>query len=54
MPKGTLVDRMFRALKREGKSTVSAARIAQARTGKSLQTGRRPKTVVGRRRDASR
>ena len=51
MPAGTVVHRMFEALKRQGKSAASAARIAQARTGKSLKTGKRPKhrTVVGRR-----
>lgn len=51
MPKGTVVHRMFEALKRSGKSVASAARIAQARTGKSLHTGKAPKrkTVVGRR-----
>lgn len=43
MPKGTKVDRVYQALLKEGKSKASAARIAQAKTGKSLQTGRKPK-----------
>ena len=43
MPKGTKVHRTFEALKREGKSPGSAARIAQAKTGQSLKTGKPPK-----------
>lgn len=43
MPKNTKVHKMYEALKREGKSTASAAKIAQARTGLSLATGKRPK-----------
>ena len=43
MPKGTKVHKVYEALKREGKSPASAARIAQAATGKSLKTGRAPK-----------
>lgn len=43
MPKGTLVDRIYEALKREGYDEGSAARIAQAKTGTSLATGRPPK-----------
>lgn len=43
MPKGTKVHRVYGALKRKGKSKGSAARIAQAVTGRSLKTGRRPK-----------
>ena len=43
MPRGTTVDRMYRALLKQGKSKASAARIAQSRTGKSLATGRKPK-----------
>ncbi len=43
MPEGTKVDRMYKALVREGKSKGQAARIAQAKTGKSLKTGRAPK-----------
>ena len=43
MPKGTKVHRTFEALKRGGKSPGSAARIAQAKTGQSLKTGKPPK-----------
>ena len=43
MPKGTKVDRVYQALLRQGKSKGSAARIAQAQTGKSLKTGKSPK-----------
>ena len=43
MPKGTKVDRIYQAIKRETGDKGKAARIAQAKTGKSLKTGRRPK-----------
>jgi hypothetical protein len=43
MPKGTKVERVYEALRREGYSEASAAKIAQAKTGKSLKTGRAPK-----------
>lgn len=43
MPKGTKVEKMYEALQREGYSKRSAARIAQAQTGKSLATGKTPK-----------
>jgi hypothetical protein len=43
MPSGTSVDRIFQALKREGKSVASAARISQAQTGTALATGKPPK-----------
>ena len=43
MPKGTKVHKVYEALKRRGKSTSSAARIAQAKTGQSLKTGKKPK-----------
>ena len=48
MPKGTKVHKVFDALKREGKSVASAAKIAQAVTGKSLATGRKPKSKNGK------
>jgi hypothetical protein len=52
MPHGTDVDRIFQAIKRSGKSVASAARIAQAQTGKSLITGKAPKkkrkNLIGR------
>ena len=43
MPAGTPVDRLYRALLREGKSKASAAKISQARTGTALATGKPPK-----------
>lgn len=43
MPAGTKVDNMFQALRRAGKSEESAAKIAQAKTGLSLKTGKKPK-----------
>lgn len=43
MPRGTLVDRIYRHLLRQGRDKGSAARIAQARSGQSLKTGRPPK-----------
>lgn len=43
VPQGTKVDRVYKALRRQGKSAGSAARIAQSVTGKSLATGRPPK-----------
>jgi hypothetical protein len=43
MPKGTPVHKAYEALKREGKSPAQAAKIAQAATGKSLATGKKPK-----------
>ena len=43
MPKGTKVEKVYKALRREGASKGKAARIAQAKTGKSLKTGRKPK-----------
>ncbi len=43
MPKGSKVDKVYKALKREGKSEASAAKIAQAKTGQSLKTGKPPK-----------
>jgi hypothetical protein len=43
MPKGTRVHKIYDALVRQGASKGKAARIAQAQTGKSLATGRKPK-----------
>jgi hypothetical protein len=43
MPVGSSVDRLYRALLGEGKSKASAARIAQAKTGLALATGKPPK-----------
>lgn len=43
MPKGTRVERVYQALLRQGMSKGKAARIAQAKTGLSLATGKKPK-----------
>lgn len=43
MPKNSKVHKVYEALLRQGKSKASAARIAQARTGQALATGRPPK-----------
>jgi hypothetical protein len=47
MPRGSKVDKTFRALKKKGMPAGKAARIAQAKTGKSLKTGRKPKGKKG-------
>ena len=44
MPKGTKVDKVYEALKRQGKDPAMAARIAQSVTGKALATGKKPKS----------
>ncbi len=43
MPKGSKVHKVYDAIRREGASRGKAARVAQASTGKSLKTGRKPK-----------
>lgn len=43
MPKGTKVDKVYEALLRQGKDKGTAARIAQAKTGQSLKTGKASK-----------
>jgi hypothetical protein len=43
MPKGTKVHNVYDALRRQGKPAGQAARIAQAKTGQSLATGKAPK-----------
>jgi hypothetical protein len=43
MPKGTKVHQIYEALKRQGYDKGKSARIAQAKTGKSLATGKKPK-----------
>ncbi|HXJ44645.1 MAG TPA: hypothetical protein VNH18_35485 [Bryobacteraceae bacterium] len=48
MPKGSRVDKVFQAVKREGKSPASAARIAQSVTGQALATGKPPKSHKGK------
>jgi len=40
-PKGSRVHKVYTALRREGKSPASAARIAQSKTGQSLKTGKK-------------
>lgn len=48
MPKGTRVHKMYEALLEKGYSKGKAARIAQAQTGQSLQTGKPPKSKTTR------
>ena len=43
MPKGSKVEKVYKALLRKGHSKASAARIAQSQTKQSLKTGRKPK-----------
>jgi len=43
MPKGSKVEKVYSALRREGADKGKAARIAQAQTGLSLATGKKPK-----------
>lgn len=43
MPAGSKVHKVYKALLREGYSKGKAARIAQSKTSRSLQTGRKPK-----------
>lgn len=43
MPTNSKVHKLYARLLRRGYSKAKAARIAQAKTGRSLQTGRRPK-----------
>lgn len=44
MPKGTKVEKMYEALRKQGMGKGKAARIAQSKTGLSLATGLRPKS----------
>lgn len=44
MPKGTKVEKVYQAIKRETGDPGKAARIAQAKTGLSLATGKPPKS----------
>ena len=44
MPKGTKVHKMYDAITREGMDKGKAARIAQAKTGQALATGKKPMT----------
>lgn len=40
MPKGTKVENVYKALVRVGNSKATAAKMAQAKTGQSLKTGK--------------
>ncbi len=44
MPKGTKVDKIYEAIKAKTGDAGKAARIAQAKTGMSLATGKKPKS----------
>lgn len=44
MPKGSRVGKMYDAMIAGGMPPGKAARIAQAKTGQSLATGRKPKS----------
>ncbi len=43
MPKGSKVEKVYKAILREGKSKASAAKIAQSVTKQSLKTGKKLK-----------
>jgi hypothetical protein len=43
MPKGTKVHKLYEKLKAQGRPVESAVRIAQAKTGQALATGKPPK-----------
>lgn len=43
MPKGSKTHKIYKALRRKGASKAKAAKISQAKTGKSLRTGKPPK-----------
>ena len=43
MPAGSFVDRIYQALKKKGYSKAKSAKIAQAKSGQSLATGKKPK-----------
>jgi hypothetical protein len=46
MPKGTKVEKVYQALKEKRMSKGKAAAIAQANTGLSLTTGKKPKNSM--------
>lgn len=50
MPENSPVHHMYEALLRQGKTRAQAARIAQARTGLALATGRKPKSKAKKKR----
>lgn len=43
MPKGSKVEKVYQALLKEGMPRDQAAKVAQAQTGQSLATGRKPR-----------
>ncbi len=43
MPRGTKVHKIYEGLLKHGMSKARAAKIAQAKTGQALATGRKPK-----------
>jgi hypothetical protein len=47
MPKGTRVERVYKALTGKGMPAAQAAKIAQSKTKQSLATGRKPKVKHG-------
>jgi len=49
MPKGMKVDKIYQAIKRETGDKGKAARIAQAKTGTSLATGKATKSKFEKR-----
>lgn len=50
MPKGSKVEKVYKAVLKTGASKGKAARIAQAKTGQSLKTGKKAKTHKGKKR----
>lgn len=50
MPKGSKVEKVYEALKREGYSKEKSARIAQSKTGQALATGKPPKGKTERKK----
>lgn len=54
MPKGSKVHRVYSAMRRDGAAKGKAARVAQATTGQSLKTGKRPERAPRRKRGGNR
>lgn len=50
MPHGSKVEKVFKALRKKGKSKASAAKIAQSVTGQALATGKPPKGKAAKKR----
>lgn len=42
-PEGSKVDKIYKALRKSGKSKATAAKISQAKSGQALATGKPPK-----------